>query len=77
MKKKVIYQKKRNFLEGEELLRVEELIRKEIFIKFRLETSRSIFYRCKLCRNLLCGMKSKLKSFSKQKAILITADLTL
>ena len=39
MEKKVIYQNKRNFLEGEELLKVEELIRKEIFIKFRQETS--------------------------------------
>ena len=50
MKKKIIYQKKKNFLEGEELLRVEELIKEEIFIKFRQETTRSIFYRCKVCR---------------------------
>ena len=67
MKKKVIYQKKRNFLEGEELLRVEELIRKEIFIKFRQETSQSIFYRCKLCRKSTLRYDKQIKKFFKTK----------
>jgi hypothetical protein len=67
MKKKVIYQKKRNFLEGEELLRVEELIRKDIFIRFRQETSQSIFYRCRLCRKSTLRYEKQSKKFFKTK----------
>jgi hypothetical protein len=66
MKKKV-YQRKKNYLEGDELLKIEELIEKGIFITFREETNISIFYRCRICRKSTLRYEKNTDKFFKTK----------